>query len=56
MCIYDYSYFDQNRPKLFWDYIKAVHQECDSTLNEDCSIFAHKEAKIPWEKTQKCVK
>lgn len=55
MCIYDYSYVNQNNRKIFWDYLRKVHEECDSNINEDCSKFAHKEASIPWEKTQKCV-
>jgi len=33
----------------------TVHQECDSKLNEDCSIYAHKEVKLNYEETKKCV-
>lgn len=56
MCIYDYAYNKVNNRQLFWDYIKNVHSECDSKLNEDCSKYAHKETSIKWEITQKCVK
>ena len=51
MCIYRYAYNEMNNRQLCWDYIKNVHKECDSKLNEDCSIFAHKESKIPWQVT-----
>jgi hypothetical protein len=51
MCVYKYAYEKTNNRQLFWDYIKNVHKECDSKLNEECSIFAHKETKIPWSET-----
>lgn len=56
MCVYKYAYEKTNNRQLFWDYVKNVHQECDSKINEECSIFAHKQAKIPWTETLDCVK
>lgn len=37
---------------MFWDYVKAVHEECGSVVNEDCSRFGHKEVTgLDWETT-----
>lgn len=55
MCIYEHTRKHGNI-KQFWDYIRKVHAECDSNINEDCSKFAHKETGINWDKTVKCVK
>ena len=42
---------------MFWDYIKTMHEECDQTLNEECSKFAHKEVKqLEWGATEQCVR
>jgi hypothetical protein len=42
MCVYKHAYGEANDRRLFFDYIKTVHQECDNRLNEDCSRYAHK--------------
>jgi len=56
MCIYKQSYQSSRYARaIFWEYIKNIHSECGSRLNEDCSKFAHKETRIDWEKTEKCV-
>jgi len=55
MCIYKQAYEVKHKRHLFWDYIKHVHEECDTKLNEDCSIFAHKETGLDYQTTKKCV-
>lgn len=57
MCIYDYAYNQHGGRGKFWDYVKEVHRECGSTLNEECSRFGHKRVKgLDWKRTQRCVK
>jgi len=53
MCIYEKYYWEvASKRHVFWDYIKAVHSECDNKLNEDCSQFAHKAIKeLDWQET-----
>jgi|DEB0MinimDraft_12_1074336.scaffolds.fasta_scaffold17197_2 hypothetical protein len=55
MCIYKKAYSSEDTRQKFWDYIKTVHRECDNKLNEDCSIYAHKEIHFSWEETMTCV-
>jgi hypothetical protein len=54
MCIYRDSY--SHDKSKFWKYIKKVHEECDSNINEDCSRFAHKELGLDFSKTTSCTK
>ena len=49
MCIYNQSYSYSGDRNQFWKYIRKVHEECDSNINEDCSKFAHKEVGIPFD-------
>lgn len=59
LCIYQDTYKDPSdisyRSK-FWKYIKTIHQECGSLVNLQCSKFAHREAGLDFEDTDKCVK
>ena len=56
MCIYKKAYERPETRKLFWDYIKTVHSRCDSVINEQCSMNAHKEVKpLNWMETMQCV-
>lgn len=56
MCIYKQAYKGAGKKQWFFDYIKEVHEECDSLINEDCSRFGHKKVKeLDWEKTEQCV-
>ena len=49
MCIYEYAYNIADNRKLFWDYIRKVHTECNTGLNEDCSRYGHLEVKgLDW--------
>lgn len=52
MCIYKQAYKGSGEKQWFFDYIKEVHEECDSFINEDCSRFGHKQVKgLDWDKT-----
>mmetsp|Transcript_5772 Transcript_5772/g.9187 ORF Transcript_5772/g.9187 Transcript_5772/m.9187 type:complete len:245 (-) Transcript_5772:36-770(-) len=58
MCIYKKAYGPKGKRTWFWDYVKTIHQECGSNLNEDCSRMAHKEVKghLDFAETEQCVR
>ena len=44
-----------NKTIDWWRYMKHVHAQCYSNINEDCSRRAHEQLNISWDDTQKCV-
>mmetsp|Transcript_13087 Transcript_13087/g.22086 ORF Transcript_13087/g.22086 Transcript_13087/m.22086 type:complete len:415 (+) Transcript_13087:46-1290(+) len=59
MCVYQQAYGPEEswKRKMYWDYMKTVHQECDNQIDEMCSELGHKEVKgLDWAATQRCVK
>jgi hypothetical protein len=40
-CLYNKLYSDKKTRYLWWAYMKYVHQNCYSVINEDCSKMAH---------------
>jgi hypothetical protein len=40
MCIYDFAYNQAEDRKIFWKYIRLIHDECGVELNERCSKYA----------------
>ena len=53
MCIYEKYY--KSDPKIFWDYMKSIHQLCYSSVNQACSADAHKEIGLDVKDTLKCL-
>jgi hypothetical protein len=53
ICIY--NKFKDSQPSMWWDYIKALHQQCYTGVNQDCSNRAHKEVGLKMNDTLSCV-
>lgn len=50
-CLYDEVYNKTSTRYLWWAYIKYVHINCYSVINEDCSKAAHKSLSLDFDKT-----
>lgn len=59
ICIYNKYYADEGsdveQRKLWWQYMKSIHQNCYASVNYDCSMMAHRDVGIDMEETEKCV-
>jgi len=53
-CLHDRLKSDGNEYK-WWDYMKHIHQQCFSYIDELCSKSAHEEIDESYEDTMKCV-
>jgi hypothetical protein len=54
-CLYNKLYENDSTRKTWWDYMRYVHTNCYSVINEDCSKSAHSKLGLDFLETQKCV-
>lgn len=52
ICIYN-LYYETNK-RIWWDYIRTVHELCYGSISFKCSEDAHRELGIDMKKTQEC--
>jgi hypothetical protein len=55
-CLYNQVYSELKTRYLWWAYMKYVHYNCYSVINEDCSRSAHEKLGLSFEQTTKCVR
>jgi hypothetical protein len=55
LCLWE-QFSKANETIRWWNYIANVHSTCYSVINEDCSMRAHEEMNLDFDRTMQCVK